>query len=188
MKTLKTLLLNQLAVMYQAEQEIAKALSRMTKFSSDHGLKEALRVHSYETLSHISKVARVFDCFGENTNGLQSHAISGLLAEADALVSEHKNSPSGDAAIIAAVQKLEHYEIATYGCLRDWAEVLNNHEAAILLEEILEEEKAGDHQLTGVAHKRNLDALGEVDWRAVTEMAEEEALARHGHGTTQHGA
>jgi ferritin-like metal-binding protein YciE len=172
MKTLENLFLDQLAGMYEAEQEIAKALSRMTRLASSHELQEALKVHSYETLQHISKVARVFECFGEPTASVKGSAIGGLLAEGYTVVSQYEESPASDAAIICAVQKLEHYEIASYGCLRDWAEMLNNHEAAMLLEEILDEEKSGDHKLTHVAQLRNIDALGAVEGRGEREGEE----------------
>jgi len=191
MKTLENLLLDELAEMYQAEQELAKALSNMTKLATDLNLREALQVHAYETVGHISKVAQVFECFGEPTRGSKGHAISGLLAEAAALVAQHEESSASDAAIISAVQKLEHFEIATYGCLRDWAMVLNNREAAILLEEILEEEKSGDHKLSDAAQAINVDALRQGDWYG-SEMGSEnmEAMARYDrrHGKRHHHA
>jgi len=185
MKTLENLLLDQLAEMYGAEQEIARGLSRMARLASNPELQKALKAHSYESVGHISKVARIFECFGEPTAEMKGSAIGGLLAEAEALVVQHEKSPANDAAIITAAQKLEHFEIATYSCLRDWAMVLNNHEAAMFLQEILDEEKAGDHKLTDLAHIRNMDGLGDVEWHRETVSGEEEALAHHGNG---HGA
>ena len=182
MKTLENLFMDQLAGMYEAEQEITKALSKMSRLAGNRELQEALKVHSYETVGHISKVAQVFECFGEPTAEVKGSAIGGLLAEADALVAQHEMSPTCDAAIIAAVQKLEHYEIATYGCLRDWALVLNHYEAAMFLEEILDEEKSCDRKLTDVAQMGNVDALGGPEWRDETAGGDEEALALHEHG------
>ncbi len=117
---------------------------------------------------------------------MKNNAIIVLLAEADASLAAHQSSRASDAAIIAAVQKLEHYEIATYGCLRDWAALLNNHQAAILLEEILQEEESGDHRLTEVAQDGNVDSLGEVEWREETASEDEEALSQNGHGHGRH--
>lgn len=147
MKTLENLLLDQLAEMYDAEQEMARALSRMARLASNATLREALDAHSYETLGHISMVARIFACFGEHSSGAKSRSIGQLLAEGNELVVQQEESSARDAAIIGMVQKLEHYEIATYECLRDWATVLNNHEAVFRLEEILDEEKSADHKL-----------------------------------------
>ena len=170
MKTLKNLFLDQLAEMYEAEQHIAKALSWMTRLASDRELQGMLKVHASESLGHISKVAQVFRCFGEETVGSKSNAISGLLAEAEALVAQYEVSPARDAAILSALQKLEHYEIATYGCLQDCATVLNNRKAAILLEEILGEEKSGNGRLTDLSHMRNEDALGETEGEEEAEL------------------
>lgn len=186
MTTLENLFLEQLAEMYEAEQRLARALSRMTRLTTNTQLREALKLHAYETIGHISKVARIFDCFGEPVNGMKNNAILVLLAEADASLAEHQGSRARDAAIIAAVQKLEHYEIATYDCLRDWAALLNNHPAAILLEEILQEEESGDHRLTEVAQAGKVDSLVEVEWREETASEDEEVLSQNGHGHGRH--
>jgi ferritin-like metal-binding protein YciE len=152
MKTLEDLFLDQLAEMYDAEQEMARALSRMARLASNESLREALNAHAYESLGHISKVARLFECFAAPSRGAKSSSVSALLAEGDVLLAEHDEAPGRDSVIIGVVQKLEHYEIATYECLLDWATVLNNHEAVFRLEEILDEEKGAEHKLTDMMH------------------------------------
>jgi len=174
MKTLENLLLDQLAEMYDAEQAMARALSRMARLASNETLREALNAHSYETLGHISKVARLFECFHEHTTGVKSRSVGQLLAEGNALLAEQEESSGRDAAILGVVQKLEHYEIATYECLRDWATVLNNHEAVFRLEEILDEEKSADHKLTDLISSMTLDATESV---AGTSVMDEQSLA-----------
>ena len=182
MKTLRNLLLEQLGEMYDAEQQQAKALSRLTRLAEHEELREALRAHSYETVGQISKLARVFACFGEPTNGVRGRAMSGLVAEGNAVVGEHQEGPAKDAAIIAAVQKMEHYEIATYGCLRDWALELDNREAAVILHEILDEERTGDCKLTKLAHKL-INAEARADgWQSDLDHEGEEEMAHHDHG------
>jgi ferritin-like metal-binding protein YciE len=186
MKTLKDLFLEQLGEMYDAEQQQARTLSRFTRMAEHEELREALRVHSYETVGQISKLARVFECFGEPTNGVRGHAMSGLVAEGNALVGEHQEGPAKDAAIVAAVQKMEHYEMATYGCLRDWALELDNREAAVILHEILDEERTGDCKLTKLAHKLiNAEALS-GGWEGQPDHEGDEDLAPHGHRERWH--
>jgi ferritin-like metal-binding protein YciE len=128
-------------------------------------------------LGHISKVARLFECFGEHTTGVKSRSISQMLAEGQAQVTQHEDPVMRDAAIIGMVQKLEHYEIATYECLRDWATVLNNHEAVFRLEELLDDEKSANHKLTDLMPMMTSDA---AEGSLETSSTSEPALAAHG--------
>jgi ferritin-like metal-binding protein YciE len=176
MKTLENLFLDQVAEMYDAEQEMARALSRMAKMASNESLREVLDNHAYESLGHISKVARLFECFNEHTRGTKSNSVGALLAEGEVLLAECDEPLDRDAVIVAVVQKLEHYEIATYECLMDWATVLNNHEAVFRLEEILDEEKMADHKLTDMIH---LMTFGAAARGGTKSEAEERFLAHH---------
>jgi ferritin-like metal-binding protein YciE len=170
MKTLKDLFLNELADIYDAEQRIAKALPKMAKAATCEDLKSLLESHLDETADQVDKLKEVFELFGEKPKGKKCEATVGLLEEAEGMAAEFKGSPALNAALIAACQKVEHYEMATYGCLFEWAEVLGNSEAAALLEDILEEEKAANVSLNELAHRRsNLEALG------VMEVCEEES-------------
>jgi ferritin-like metal-binding protein YciE len=151
MKTLETLFLDELADMYYAENHLTKALPKLAKTATHDELREAFEAHLEETEGHVTKLESVFKMFGKPAKGKKCEAILGLLKEGDQLASENKSSPTLNAALISAAQKVEHYEIASYGCLREWAERLGNDRAAELLQEILDQEKAADLKLTDVA-------------------------------------
>jgi ferritin-like metal-binding protein YciE len=130
-----------------------------------------LLAHLQETIGQITKLGRVFASFGEKAKGKKCAATVGLLEEGDEIAAENKNEPTINAAIISAGQKVEHYEIASYGCLHAWAELLGNAEAANLLEEILDEEKAANETLNDLAAEKNREALGEATDNANGEKA-----------------
>ena len=164
MKTLKDLFLDELADMYDAEKRIVKALPKMAKAATCDDLKEAIQAHLTETEGHVTKVEQVFKCFDEKPRGKTCEATVGLLKEGDEIAAEFKGSPAINAALIAAAQKVEHYEMASYGCLHEWAGLLGNEDAAGLLEEILDEEKAANEGLTELARaSSNQEALDESD-------------------------
>jgi ferritin-like metal-binding protein YciE len=162
MKTLKDLFLQELSDMYDSEQRIVKALPDLIEATTCSELKSALESHLRETEGHVEKVERVFEAFGEKPKSTKCPAMVGILDEGDDLVSKNKKSPSLNAAIICAGQKVEHYEIATYGCLHTWARLLDNQEAADILSEILDEEKAADRTLNSLATEKNEEALEET--------------------------
>src|ERR1019366_1154271 len=164
MKTLKDLFLDELADMYDAEHRIVKALPKMAKAATCPDLKEAIQSHLRETEGHVKKLQQAFQCFGEKAKGKTYEATVGLLAEGDEIAADFKGSPAINAALISAAQKVEHYEMASYGCLHEWAGLLGNEEAAGLLHEILDQEKAANETLTGLARaSSNEEALGESD-------------------------
>jgi len=151
MKTLQDLFLDSLADIYYAENQLVKALPKMAEAATDEGLREAFTAHLAETEGHVQKVEQIFELFGESPKSKKCPAIVGIIKEAEEIISENKKSPTLNAALIFAGQKAEHYEIASYGGLREWARQLDNEEAAELLEEILEEEKTADSKLTTLA-------------------------------------
>ncbi len=162
MKTLKDLFLDELADMYDAERRIVKALPKMAKAATCEDLKGAILSHLEETKGHVTKLEQVFESFDQKAKGKTCEATKGLLEEGDEIAAEFKGSPAINAALISAAQKVEHYEMASYGCLHEWAGLLGNHEAAGLLEEILGEEKAANESLTGLARAgSNEEALGD---------------------------
>ena len=161
-KTLQDLFLDELADMYDAEQRIVKALPKMAEAATCTDLKAAMEKHLKETEGHVKKLEQVFQAFGEKAVGKTCEATKGLLEEGDEIAAEFKDSPAINAAIICAAQKVEHYEMASYGCLHEWAGLLGNSKAADLLEDILNEEKATDQVLTNLAvAKSNEEALCE---------------------------
>jgi ferritin-like metal-binding protein YciE len=161
MKTLHTLFLAELADIYDAEKRLTKALPKLAKAASDESLRAAFEAHLEETESHVQKVEQVFEEFETKPRREKCEAIEGLLKEGDQIASENKNAPTIDAALISAAQKVEHYEIASYGCLREWARQLDMSEAVSLLDEILEQEKAADEKLTEIA-RSGCNAAAEV--------------------------
>jgi ferritin-like metal-binding protein YciE len=151
MKTLQDLFLAELADMYDAETRMTMSLQRMAKTANQVELSDVFQAHYRETEGQIEKLERVFDAFGAEAKRNKCEATMGLLEEEDKVMVENYGSPTMDAALISAGQKVEHYEIASYGCLRDWARLLGNERAADLLETILAEEKAADSRLTLLA-------------------------------------
>ncbi len=164
MKTLKDLFMDELADMYDAEHRIIKALPKLAKAATCEKLKEALLSHLEETKGQVTKLDKVFQAFGEKPKGKKCEATVGLLKEGDEIAAENKGEPTINAALISAGQKVEHYEMASYGCLHAWAELLGNSKAAGLLEQILAEEKAANEKLTELAlGGNNQEAMCECD-------------------------
>jgi ferritin-like metal-binding protein YciE len=153
MKTLEDLFLDSLADSYYAENQLTKALPKMAKAATDDDLRAAFEAHLAETEGHVQKVEEVFEAFGKKPKSKKCPAILGIIKEADEISSENKKSPTINAALIFAGQKAEHYEIASYGGLRDWAKLLGNEDAADILDEILDEEKAADAKLSALAEE-----------------------------------
>lgn len=158
MKTLENLFLGELAEMYDAESRLARALAKMMKAATHEELRETIASHLEETEQQARKLQKVFKAFGREPRGKKCQAIVGLLKEADRIASENKGFPTINAALVAAAQKVEHYEIASYGCLLEWAEQLGNQTAADILQDILDEEKAADQALTRQARERCNDS------------------------------
>ena len=136
---------------YWAEKALTKALPKMAKNASSPELIDALNNHLTETEGQISRLEQVFELAGQKAVAKKCDAMAGLIEEGNGILEETEIGVVRDAGIIAACQKIEHYEIATYGTLRQFAETLGMEEAASLLEQTLEEEKAADKALTIVA-------------------------------------
>jgi ferritin-like metal-binding protein YciE len=151
MKTLKDLFLDELKDMYDAEHRIIKALPKLAKAATCEKLEAAFLNHLEETKGQVTKLEKVFEAFGESPKAKKCKATVGLLEEGDEIASDNKDEPTINAALISAGQKVEHYEMASYGCLHEWAGLLGNKTAAKLIEEILDEEKAANETLTELA-------------------------------------
>ena len=183
MKTLKDLFMDELADMYDAERRIVKALPKMAKAATCPDLKKAIQSHLKETEGHVKKLEQVFQSFGLKAKGKTCEATVGLLEEGDEIAADFKGSPAINAALISAAQKVEHYEMASYGCLHEWAGLLGNEKAAGLLQEILDEEKAANEKLTELARaSSNEEALGEADEKGSQDEAPSERPANPGRG------
>jgi ferritin-like metal-binding protein YciE len=149
MNTLRETFLNELADIYDAERQLLKALPKMAKAAQHEDLKAGLESHLTETQTHVQRIEQAFEALGEKPKAKKCKAMKGLIEEGDEIISERQ----GDAALICGAQKVEHYEIATYGSLKAWAEILGETDAAELIEETLEEEKAADEKLTEIAEE-----------------------------------
>jgi len=147
MSDLRETFIEELKDLYDAEKQITKALPKMAKAAEHEELKEAFETHLEETQGHIERLEKVFELFDETPKGKKCKAMEGLVAEGKELIDEEE----GDAAFICAAQKVEHYEIASYGSLISWARLLGEDEAADLMEETLGEEEQTDEKLTEVA-------------------------------------
>jgi ferritin-like metal-binding protein YciE len=163
-KTLRDLFLDELADMYDAEKRIVKALPKLAKAATCQELRGAFLSHLKETEGHVKQLERVFACFDQKARGKACEATIGLLKEGEDIAEEFKGSSAIDAGLIAAAQKVEHYEIASYGCLHEWAELLENPKAARLLRAILDEETAANETWNARAHaSSNDEALGKSE-------------------------
>jgi|ERR1043166_1005177 ferritin-like metal-binding protein YciE len=168
--TLKKLYVEELRDVYNAEQQLVKALPKMAKGASSDELREALETHLDETKGHVERLEQIFEGLGESPKGKTCKAMKGLVEEGSEILDEKGEDSVLDAGIIAAAQKVEHYEIATYGTLRTWADLLNQEEAAELLQETLDEEGEADKKLNELAEEIvNPEALleGEEEETAV---------------------
>lgn len=164
MKTLQDLFLNELADIYDAEHRIFKALPKMAKAATSAPLKKAFQLHQKQTEGHIKKVEEIFGCFDQKAKSKTCEATVGLLKEGEEVAASYEGSPAINAALIATAQKVEHYEMATYGCLHEWANLLGNKKAAALLQEILNEEGASNKELTCLARaSSNEAAMGDQE-------------------------
>ena len=136
-----------MADVYDAEKQILKALPKMVKAAKHEELKDAFETHLQETERQVERLEEVFGMLEEKPRAKKCKAMQGLIKEGEELIKEDV----GDAGLICAAQKIEHYEIATYGSLASWARLLEEEDAADLLEETLDEEKSADEKLTQVA-------------------------------------
>src|SRR5918992_5090675 len=144
MKSLNELFIQKLRQMYDAEQRLTKALPKLSKAANAPDLKLAFDAHLKETETHIERARNLFAMFDQTPNAETNGSMKGIVASGGEMASLNAEEPVRDAALIAAAQEAEHYEIAAYGTLRTWAKVLGRPEAAQLLEFTLEEEKQTD--------------------------------------------
>jgi ferritin-like metal-binding protein YciE len=153
-KNLDDLFVHTLQDVYYAEQKITKALPKMIAKVSDTQLQEAFRSHLEETKGQIKRLEQVFKMHNAEAKAVTCPAIDGIIAEAEEIMGDSKDSEVLDAAALAAAQAVEHYEIARYGTLIAWARQLGRSDCAGVLEPTLNEEKAADRKLTMIADAR----------------------------------
>ena len=149
--SLETLYVEELRDLYNAEQQILKALPKMAKAASSSNLQKGFQDHLQQTKAHVDRLDQIFADLGKSPKGKKCEAMEGLLKEGAELLDAEAEPSVLDAALIAAAQRVEHYEIAGYGCVRTYAELLGHGEATTLLQQSLDEEKSTDVKLTKLA-------------------------------------
>jgi ferritin-like metal-binding protein YciE len=174
--TLHKLYVEELRDIYNAENQLLKVLPKMAKAASSEELKTAFEDHLSETKDHVDRLDEIFKGLDENPKGKTCKAMKGLVEEGSEILEEEGEESVLDAGIIAAAQKVEHYEIASYGTVRSWANLLGEEEAADLLQQTLDEEGEADKRLNELAQEIvNPEALIEG---AETEMATSDSRRR----------
>jgi ferritin-like metal-binding protein YciE len=154
-KTLKDLYIHSLSDIYSAEKQMTKSLPRMARASTNPGLRSAFETHLEETQGQIERLDQVVDASGIKLKRIKCVAMEGLIAEGQEQIDEIEKGPVLDTALIAAAQKVEHYEIAAYGSLIALTKQLGETTAAKLLADTLEEEKATDQKLSLIAEEKS---------------------------------
>ena len=159
-ESLQTLYINELRDLMSAEHMILKALPEMAQKASHAGLKDDFRLHEQQTRQHVDRLQRIFSLLGVDAEEKMCKGMEGILDEGKEAMKEYRDSDVLDAAMIAAAQRAEHYEIAAYGCVRTYANELGLADQEALLQETLNEEGTMDHRLTQLADEVvNIDAL-----------------------------
>ena len=156
--SVEKLFVEELKDLYSAENQITKALPKMVKAATSKDLKQAFESHLRETEGQIQRLEKICGILGASPRGKSCDGMKGVLEEGSSMLHETAEGDIRDAALISAAQRVEHYEMAAYGTVRSYAELLGKPEIARLLEETLEEEKAADQKLTAISQKVNVRA------------------------------
>ena len=176
METLHDAFLDELRDAYDAEKQLLKALPRMAKAAESDSLREAFEMHRQETEGHVDRLERVFAGLDERVRGKHCDGMAGIIDEGKTVM-EEAGETTLDAMLIASAQRAEHYEMAAYGTLVAWARAMGHQDAAGLLQEILEEEKATDEKLTQLAEGGINQTAAEAAHGGEEEEEEEEGMA-----------
>jgi ferritin-like metal-binding protein YciE len=182
--SLRDLYIDELRDLYSSETQLVKALPKLAKASSNEQLREAFEEHLQQTEEHVSRLEQIFEKLNEKPTGKKCMGMEGLVKEGAETMGEDYPDEVMDAAVIGAAQRVEHYEIAAYGTVREMAKILGEDDHVSLIEETLEEEKQADQKLTELSEEIN---------EAASRLAEEEQVeevtgkrgSRQGRATTQ---
>ena len=179
--TLEDLLVDQVRDLYDAEKQLVKALPKMAKAATSDELQQAIQTHLEETKNQVSRLERVFEELDAPAKGKPCKGMKGLVEEGGEVLDEDAEEPLNDLALIAAAQRVEHYEISAYGTARAIAEQIGQDSVASLLEETEEEEKAADSKLNEIASElmgQARNGRGEMDGQGEMEEGEEEVQSK----------
>jgi ferritin-like metal-binding protein YciE len=171
---LKSLYVDELRDIYNSEQQLIKALPKMAKAANSDELRKGFEEHLEQTRRHATRLEQILSALGEPVKGKKCKGMAGIVAEGGEMMSEDFDGALMDAALISAAQRVEHYEIAAYGAVHAYAELMGESEAASLLQQTLEEEKQTDQKLTKLSEQINSEAFD-----SGSEAKEEETRPRH---------
>jgi ferritin-like metal-binding protein YciE len=168
MKTnkLKHLYVEELKDLHSAENQLIKALPKMAKAATSEDLRSGFVEHLEQTKEHVDRLEKIFKALGESPKGKHCNGMEGLIKEGSELIEEDPEPEELDAGLISAAQRVEHYEMAGYGCVSTYAKLLKDDQAASLLKQTLEEEKETDKKLTQLSQHINLEAAEADDARS----------------------
>jgi ferritin-like metal-binding protein YciE len=172
---LRQLYLDELRDLYDAENRLVKALPKLAKEAESQELRAGIEEHFEQTKEHVDRLREILDAMREKPSGKRCAAMVGLLEEGDKMMEEDFETGVKDAALISAAQRVEHYEIAAYGCVRTWANLLGEKEAEALLQQTLDEEKEADEKLTELSRAINVAAVSGAGGKSAMEEEEAEA-------------
>jgi ferritin-like metal-binding protein YciE len=173
-QALKELYVDELKDIYSAENQLVKALPKMAKAATSDELRTGFEEHLEQTRGHVQRLEQIFKALGEKPTGKKCKGMEGLVAEGQEMMEEDFEDDLMDAALISAAQRVEHYEIAAYGTVRTYAELLGEDQAVTLLEQTLGEEKETDQKLSDLASDINVKAMGDASHSSSEESDEEE--------------
>lgn len=166
LENLKDLYIHELKDLHSAEKQLTKALPKMAKAASNEELGDAFREHLEQTEEHVRRLEKILESHDETFRGAKCKGMEGLIKEGSEMIEEDGDDDVRDAGLISAAQRVEHYEIAGYGCARTYAELLGDNDGAELLQQTLDEEKATDEKLTELAGSINVEAEEEQSEKA----------------------
>ena len=170
--SLQELYVEQLKDLYNAENQLVKALPKMAKAAQSEALRQGFEQHLEQTKGHVDRLEQIFSAMDESPKGKKCAGMEGLLEEGEEVIKEQSSSDALDSGLIAAAQRVEHYEIAAYGTVRSFAELLGENDAVDLLQQTLDEEKETDDKLTKLSREVNAKAMSAAPGEA--EQSEEE--------------
>lgn len=171
---LKGLYVDELRDLYNSEQQLIKALPKMAKAANSDELRTGFEEHLEQTREHATRLEQILSTLGEPVKGKKCKGMAGIVSEGGEMMSEDFDGALMDAALISAAQRVEHYEIAAYGAVHAYAELMGEREAASLLRQTLDEEKETDRKLTELSEGINSEAFN-----SAAEAEDEETRPRH---------
>jgi len=176
--SLQELYVEQLKDLYSAESQLVKALPKMAKAAKSQELRNGFEKHLEQTKDHVKRLEQIFSSLDESPKGKKCRGMEGLVEEGEEVIDEESGSEALDAGLIAAAQRVEHYEIAGYGSVRSYAELLGDNEAVNLLQQTLDEEKETDEKLTELSKEANQQAMAASESGEESDSEEVESTPR----------